>query len=1499
MEYNNLYSVKHLSIRVPWHDNAWNGTICANPKNNDACLALTNCVQNRDDDLETELAGKSIANLNQNKYPPCVSERGMFMSSFDFTKEIKHPYAREYNKYYKHLLPTPVNFTKFSAPAIPFFWMLPKNAIELAKQYELDFDTQREPFYKYNNLKELAYTKTWIQDSRNQKALFDCFFEQVKPKESLSFFYAKEVPFVEDSNRVLIGLGSVLSIKQPKDFDTTKNSDFNAMPWEHMVHHSIRPDFNDGFLFPYHEALEYQKNHPDFDPKQLAVIIPNEFKLEFSYATEHVSHDFALYVLRESVKKIELAQKLQIGENWHKTLDWLHKRINEVEELRGDYPGLGAALTAFGLERGHFLAQFVLNQIDIHACPWNYLDEVFKKPNEILTGNLLKSLHLENIELWNNLKIRQKERYLLLQLLSRFNLSIDQTKNIYDNSLREKIYQNISDKEIIKNPYLIYEISINSIDPISFSSIDIGLMLNRERDLLPKETKSFHPLSKERIRALTVYQLEKQADQGHTLYPETEIIKQISEMPIEPKCDLNPDYFNLASSIFTDKIVQHYTADNKKAYQLVKYDKVADFINKTINKRIKGKRHNLIENWETYLSEEINFKNTVEDQKAKEEKLKALEELANARFSILIGQAGSGKTTLLSVLASIPKIKQGNVLFLAPTGKAKVRMEENAKKYGVTAKTIAQFLYGSGRFNGSTQTYHLNDNPQKESGYKTVVIDECSMLTEEMLAATIQNIKGVQRLILVGDYRQLPPIGAGRPFFDIVNYIKPENIEKEFPLVSDSFIELKASARQTSINNKTRLDKEFAGLFGGKLEQGNTDEVFEKVIAGQSENIKFYKWQNETDFEDLLNNVLDKELEISDTASFNKSIGSDDGNFFNFRHAVDNVEKWQLLSPVKSKVFGTTLLNRAIHKKYKKDAIQWAYKGFKTPKPFGNDEIVYGDKVINLQNHPRDKWTFPNDGANYIANGEIGIAVGRFKTKRDTFKGKPWQLEVEFTSQKGYKYQFGSNDFSEENGDLLELAYALTIHKAQGSQFDTVVLVIPENSPLLSRELLYTALTRQVKKVIVLYQGNPQMLYNYTNDYYSATLQRITNLFYKPNITKQKDRFFERNLIHCASDGKMLRSKSEIIIYEALIKHDLNPEYEYKLEIDGITKRPDFYINDEDSGIEYYWEHLGMLNDPDYASKWEKKLEWYKSHDILPYSEGGGDEGTLIITEDDSKGGISVKEITELIEDIFDLTPNPKIIDDISKLAEVIFELRNDIKSQISSLTNEFLLVKKASELSDQKLELIYNLLDKDVESTDITTYYESVKNDFKLYEKLEDNSLKFMASAYYLKDKLIEIDAEDYSPFILQFSRAIENEILQKFYLPFSDKLDAFKGSEKVNFLNSESSNRSSGIFAKMLLKGNTKYTMGMMVSIIDFVWKPNGNNLLSSDLLQLFREHLLTLISPEFLTKETVKSLRDITQEYRNKAAHIEKINKDELNIFFDLSSELIQNMMNSYKE
>ena len=234
-------------------------------------------------------------------------------------------------------------------------------------------------------------------------------------------------------------------------------------------------------------------------------------------------------------------------------------------------------------------------------------------------------------------------------------------------------------------------------------------------------------------------------------------------------------------------------------------------------------------------------------------------------------------------------------------------------------------------------------------------------------------------------------------------------------------------------------------------------------------------------------------------------------------------------------------------------------------------------------------------------------------------------------------------DFRDDNDPPLELAYALTVHKAQGSEFGKVFIVIPNPCFLLSREMLYTALTRQKHKVILLIQGNSFDIKELASPLKSDALKRITNLFRKPELTEVDGAYLEKNLIHQASDGKMLRSKSELLIYQRLLDRDLSPLYEKTLIIKEVEKLPDFTIENDNTGEVYYWEHCGMLFDKNYKERWEEKYQWYRENDILPYEEGGGENGTLIISQDrpnemedgSIRGSISVSEIDEIIKTVF------------------------------------------------------------------------------------------------------------------------------------------------------------------------------------------------------------------------------------------------------------------------
>ncbi|WP_242272084.1 ATP-dependent RecD-like DNA helicase [Bacillus cereus group sp. BfR-BA-01310] len=1242
MKRNKKYPIKHLSLRVPWHDNRWNGTICNHPRENSSCLILKNCALSRNDEKEESLAGKSIEELQQGQFPSCIGERGTFMSGFSFAKLIEHPYKKRNNDKYLHFKETPLRFPAYGAAGVPFLWMMREEAEKKALFYDLDYDINREP--------DLQFSTTWLQDYHNQKALLDCFFEHVEPINSLCFIYAKDVPFVETSGRVLIGVGRVKHISDGVEYEYEAKGGIRSMLWEHMIQHSIRPDFSDGFLLPYHDALDHALEHPEFNPAELAVIAPNEKMTQFSYATEHVTNDTAIKTLLLCVNSLEKANQLGIGNrDWEPQIKWLHERINELEKIRGHYPGLGSALTAFGLSKGHFIAQQLTEQMS-NDNVWELVNKMFASPSQLLSADLAKTVTDTIRQLWR--KIYQNPsstRLTLLQLISRFDLTIEQAIKVYVKEEREKEGIFLSDDDILDNPYLLVEQTVYSEEPIDFWTIDYGLFPKKvlnEAVLLPNKVQMTDPLNPKRIRALTVMQLRKASEKGHTLLPQKELVLQIRDLPLLPECQVSKDYFDIAEDLFGGVIIRTTFNNGEICYQLNELHEMGKLINSTVRKRKTATPFSIEKNWRKIIDNE--FKNDQLDELeelARVEKAAALETLSQSKFSVLVGSAGTGKTTILAALCAQEEIKKDGVLFLAPTGKARVRMKETTASLNIEAYTLAQFLSKYNRYDTKKMLYQRS-KAEKCISYGTVIVDESSMLTEEMLAALFDACKGVKRYILVGDDRQLPPIGPGRPFVDIVNYLKPNNIDSRFPKVGPSYSELTIQRRQRDEQTAVSIRKDMmlAKWFSGKQLDVSDDEVFQELMLGKEfPELQVISWKGDHDFIEKLKQVLVKTLELNDIGdekAFNNSLGAFDGKYFNFQQAVDKIEEWQILSPIRGTQQGTLLINRLIHQLFRKDTVDYTkwlkseYRAPKLPKPLGTEEITYGDKVINTMNHSvYSNRVYPEGGQNYIANGEIGIVVGQFKNKFHKFKGQPKNTEVEFASQKGYKYTFYQSDFKEEGESTLELAYAITIHKSQGSEFETTFVVLPKNSFNLSRELIYTALTRQKGKVIILFQGDNIIdLKKYSTAMFSETTARLTNLLEQPNVKEIEGKYLSNYLIHAASDYTMLRSKSELIIYETLLKHQLDPMYEQELTINGQTKLPDFTIIDDDSDITYYWEHCGMLTNDIYKQRWEAKKQWYFENGILPLEEGGGPNGTLIVTVDSPESGISVPEIESIIK---------------------------------------------------------------------------------------------------------------------------------------------------------------------------------------------------------------------------------------------------------------------------
>lgn len=1243
--------VRHLSVRVPWHDLGWRGAVCADPVANSSCLRLANIHTRRDDAVEVRIAGHSLQDLSPTELPPCVAERATFMAPFPVSRPVQHPYHAT-SKAYAHYKPTTLTLPPYSAGCVPFRWLLRENAIGIAEDLDLVYHDQAE----VDAREVMGFDSAWVQNVDNQRRMLDGFFSAVQPESSLTFFYAKEVPFVEDPRRVLIGVGRVTSVGQNVEYDYTEPGPSRSLIWERPVGHSIRPEGADGLLLPYQVATDRALEDPELDPADLVVFVPDEAFDQYSYGSEHVTHDQAIGSLLNVIDGLERAERL-LGTSHRSELRWAGERLGELWRLRGPFPGLGAALHAFGLDHANLFAHRISQGLAENEDPWPLVAQSIKDPGT-LGAEWKARIGSTSAKKFAGLPA---ERRALLELLARFDLSNEQAERFYIAEARAKAGIAWSDADLLSNPYLLYEADRAAVDPVPVRTLDRGAYPDpaiRDHHPVPEPSRMEEAVDTRRVRAHLVAALEKRAANGDTLATQDSLVLDVRDAPLDPPCPIDADLISILGEGLAPVLRSVSLGNGRPGLQLDRLALVGEGIRSEFTRRAKAKkRHRVEADWASELDDLLGPADPADAEEvlAREEKVAALEELAAARASVLIGPAGTGKTTLLAALCRQPSVRASGVLLLAPTGKARVQLEKGFARAGGSprARTIAEFLVRSARYLPETGAYCRSGEPPA-ADFGTVIIDEASMLTEEQLDAVLDSVTNVQRLVLVGDPRQLPPIGAGRPFVDLVAFLGT-GARESFPRVGPAYAELTVRRRQAGAE---RDDLALAEWFGGESPSALADEVWARILAGEpSSTVRFEQWADQSDVFPLLLSLLAEEIEgiggPEDEEGFGISLGGvrgkNGGVFFNNawkdrRGAGEVVEAWQVLSPVRGGAHGVTELNRSIQRQFRSKAIEFAKStgwGRRTPKPMGPEGIVYGDKVMNIVNH-RHKHVWPEqrtdvdppaESLRYIANGEIGVVVGYFKKGRGG--PLPKNLEVEFSTQPGFSYKFWPRDLPEEGGGKLELAYAVTIHKSQGSEFGSTFLIVPNPCRLLSRELLYTALTRQTEKVVVLHQGPLAELLAYSSVGNSETAGRLTNLFDPPLPVEVQGRYLEDRLIHRTADGTLVRSKSEVIIADALASHGIAYSYESPFVGDDGTQRlPDFTIEDAATGELYLWEHLGMLSVPKYWKSWERKVQWYAENGVLPQSEGGGERGTLVVTTDDDGGGIDSAAVHELIAEV-------------------------------------------------------------------------------------------------------------------------------------------------------------------------------------------------------------------------------------------------------------------------
>lgn len=1235
--------MKHLTMRVAWHDNGWDGTICREPSRNSFCLSLDRIRENRDDRRENELAGSLWNQLDQNDLPPCVAESGAFMNPRDFLRVFKHPYQdnEKTRETHGHLKPTLVTLPAYSAFAVPFWWTLIKNQDQIDESLPTPLPAD-EPL-------PTGFKTDWVFGRERQRKILELVFGQLEDGRSLVFFYSKGGhPAGEGIARLVVGIGTILKIGKPIQYEHDSGKHSTYLVWDRIIQHSIRPDGSEGLLLPYHQYIE-PTGDIDEDMRRhellqdITIAVPSEHIRSFSYASELVGWDVALSTLSRCLQSVRQIKRHGIAKGpWDKREDWLNKQIAAVWQDRGAFPGLGSVLEAIGLRLGTslFMELHSSGKISPNDDPWPIVDAILAGSEPPPARAYVHDIVAVS-KTWANLS---EPRRNLLKLLSRFEITPKQAERWFTQMFRPvggKVL--IQDSDILANPYLISEWDDGVPDDpaISIGTIDRGLLPDtsvRARNPVPEPSTVHSYQDVRRLRAALTSVLRAASEEGDTLLSEFDAIERLKKLDLSYPCDITPDTLEANESFLSPLVARAsiLTQPEKEhsviALQLVELREREDRLRKVLHARAKSCLESTGADWNHHLIEAIRETGGYCDidnprhYAALREQVCALEAITTRKLSLLVGKAGTGKTSVLGALVRCTPIAKDGILLLAPTGKARVRMGRAAN---FEAMTIAQFLYSLERYDPLRQR-PLFSGPAKHHRERTVVVDECSMVTMDDLAALFEalDLGHVQRIILVGDPNQLPPIGLGRPFADLCAHLEEAGsaLDEEAKAVSGALAKLSVELRSTKGSPSDTL--KLASWFTSGAQPVDADHVLSDLEIGASFNdLSVVFWNTPEELRQLLLAQFQEHLGLSspnDKEGFNLALGIAANGHVDFNNP-DGVENFQLLSPVKMHSHGVYDLNRFIQRQFRHTELENGRKpwGLK----LGEEEIVRLDKVIQLRNQWRDAFSHKSNSRDTLplANGEIALITHRGKNSQ----GKPTgYLNAMFAGRPGWTIGYSEKDFPMGEGHIA-LAYTLTIHKAQGSEFKKVFIILPKNCRLLSRELLYTALTRSREQLVLLIEGNDiSSLYEYSKPEHSETAKRNTNLFRGAVRTTVEPIPHAYHLIHLADKGHMVRSKSELVIANMLYSEDIDYQYERRLEgkdPPGVL-RPDFTFVDP-SGELVLWEHLGMMTRDDYRRGWEWKHEWYRNNDFV---EGRN----LFTTEDDEKGGLSSADIRKTIEAI-------------------------------------------------------------------------------------------------------------------------------------------------------------------------------------------------------------------------------------------------------------------------
>ncbi len=537
-----------------------------------------------------------------------------------------------------------------------------------------------------------------------------------------------------------------------------------------------------------------------------------------------------------------------------------------------------------------------------------------------------------------------------------------------------------------------------------------------------------------RVRSGIKYGLEKIGLNGNSCVLYDNLLKYEQDL-------LNVDINSIEDTIINMKAKEELVLEERENGQEWVYSKPFYEAEKNIAEKIIGLRN--AENVKVIktLKKDLDGIEKNIDIKLSEKQKEAIESINENNVCIITGGPGTGKTTIIKAIIELYKKHGMKPVLCAPTGRAAKRMTETT---GEEAKTLHRLLEIAGMAD-DTDNFNTNLLVTPIDG-DIIIVDEASMLDMFLMNYLVKAIYKGTKLVLVGDIDQLPSVGPGSVLKDLIDS------EQVYTIRLNQIF--RQAAKSKIIVNAHRVN-EGKNFIEGKIKNTKLDE----------ENIELlddFFYINEVNQEKIQQTV------ISLCKGRLKTYGD-----------YDFLSNIQIITPTKKGKLGTKELNILVQKELN------PLEEEKNEKEFGDIKFREQDRVMQTKNNYNILWEkeydeeFKKELGNGIFNGELGIIENINKENKT--------IKVKFDDGKIATY---------DNADLeqLEHAYAITVHKSQGSEFDVVILVVSQSAPmLLTRNLIYTAMTRAKKLLIVI---GPQSVVNYMIQN-NTTKQRNTGLKFK------------------------------------------------------------------------------------------------------------------------------------------------------------------------------------------------------------------------------------------------------------------------------------------------------------------------------------------------------------------------------------------------------------------